>query len=340
MTPDPHRSPPIGLLATGSYLPDTVLTNAALASRLDTSDEWIRAHLGIRERRIAVQETTSTMATAAARLALSSLPDPRALDGLILATQTPDKPIPATACIVQHRLGLQDCFALDVNAACSGFVYALHLALGLLRGGLARRLLVIGAERMSRLVNWQDRRTCVIFGDGAGAALLGTVAPGEPRLADLGVSLLGADGRGEEVIHVPAGGASLPLTRDNLDLGLQYVHMDGRRVFDFAVAAFVSTIRELARRSDLAVSDLSHLLPHQANQRIIEQAMEELGLPADRAVSHLDCYGNTSAASIPIALDESARAGRFHTGEHLALVAFGTGLAWGGALLTWSARHD
>jgi 3-oxoacyl-[acyl-carrier-protein] synthase-3 len=323
------------ILATGSYLPSTAVTNQDLAARLDTSDEWIQSHIGIRERRIAVDEDTSEMALRAAEAALSRLPEGVALDGIIVATQTPDKIIPATACILQHRLGLSGCFAVDMNAACSGFLYGLHFAAGLLASGSAKRLLVIGAERMSRLVNWQDRRTCVIFGDGAGAVVLGACEGGEPRLADVEDSVVCSDGAGEEVIHVPAGGSRLPLSRDNVDDGLQYVHMDGRRVFSFAVDAFVSTVRQLAARAGLELEQLSYVLPHQANLRIIEEAMGVLGLPMERTLTHIDRYGNTSAASIAIALDENARARRFRPGEVLALVAFGTGLAWGGVLLRW-----
>jgi 3-oxoacyl-[acyl-carrier-protein] synthase-3 len=323
------------ILATGSYVPDTVLTNDDLARRVDTSDQWIWSHIGIHERRIASTETTSAMADRAARAALAALGDGAVVDGIIVATQTPDKIIPAAACMLQHRLGLRDCFAVDLNAACSGFLYGLHFAAGLLRSGSAERLLVVGAERMSRLVNWGDRRTCVIFGDGAGAVVLGSADGSDGRLAELRDCVVHSDGTGEEVIHVPAGGSSLPLTEENIGQGLQYVHMDGRRVFDFAVDAFVSTVNELTARSGLDIQSLSYVIPHQANLRIIEQAMRALGLPLERAVTHIDRYGNTSAASIPIALDENARAGRFRPGETVALVAFGTGLAWGGALIRW-----
>ncbi len=323
------------ILSMGSYIPPDVVTNDDLARELDTSDEWIWSHLGIRERRIASEETTSEMAARAARAALDGLGGGVSLDGIILATQTPDKIVPATACILQHRLGLRGCFAVDVNAACTGFVYALHLGAALLRAGSARRLLVVGAERMSRLVNWNDRSTCVIFGDGAGAVVLGATRDGDGRLADVLDSVICSDGEGEEVIHVPGGGSSLPLTAENVEQGLQYVHMDGRQVFSFAVDAFAATVSALAGRSRLDVQSLSYVIPHQANLRIIERAMEKLGLPPERAVTHLERYGNTSAASIPIALDEGAQEGRFRPGQMLALVAFGTGLAWGGVLVRW-----
>jgi len=323
------------ILGTGSYVPKGVVTNSDLARCLETSDEWIRSHIGIAERHVSRDETTSDMAVSAARLALSQIEDDLPFDGIIVATQTPDKIIPATACIVQHRLGLEGCFALDINAACTGFVYGTHFALGLLRAGLAKRLLLIGAERMSRLVDWEDRTTCVIFGDGAGAAVLGAAEQQDPKLAVLVDSLISCDGSGEEVIQIPAGGTNLPLTHENLDDGLQYVKMDGRRVFDFAVDAFVSTVRELADRAAIDVRNIHYIIPHQANLRIIDAAMQQLGMPKERAITHIDHYGNTSAASVPIALDECARAGRFESGQMIALVAFGTGLTWGGALVKW-----
>ncbi len=326
---------PVSLLGTGCYVPPGAATNEDLAQRLDTSDAWIQSHLGICERRLAgAHETTSMMAAAAAQSALAQA-EVEQIDGLIVATQTPDKIIPAAACLVQHRLGLRDCFAVDINAACSGFVFALHLAAALVRGGTHRRVLAIGADRLSRLVNWRDRTTCVIFGDGAGAALVANVPEGAPRRADIVDSLLLSDGEGEEVIEVPAGGSSRPLTHHNLDAGLQYVHMEGRRVFEFACSAFVSTLRTLTERVGLQATDLDYVIPHQANLRIIERAMEELGLPMARAITNLERYGNTSSASVPIALDEASRGGAFRPGQLLGLVAFGTGLAWGGALLRW-----
>jgi 3-oxoacyl-[acyl-carrier-protein] synthase-3 len=324
------------ILATGSYLPERVVTNDELATIVDTSDEWIRSHIGIGERRLSSGESTSEMALQAARRALAQVEGDPPLDGIIVATQTPDKIVPATACMVQHRLGLTGCFAVDVNAACTGFIHALHFAGGLLQSGAARRLLIIGAERMSRLVNWCDRSTCVIFADGAGAVVLGSTRDGERTLANVLDSVVHCDGTGEEVIHVPAGGSSLPLTHENLDQGLQYIHMDGHRVFGFAVNALASTVRELAERCGTSLSEVAHIIPHQANQRIIDEGMTALGMPAERAVTHIERYGNTCAASIPIALDENARDGHFHCDELIALVAFGTGLTWGGALLKWT----
>jgi len=326
------------ILSTGSYLPQSVVTNEDLARVLDTSDEWIWSHIGIRERRIAREEQTSDLAERAARRALAGTIGTQDLDGIIVATQTPDKPVPATACILQHKLSAPNCFAFDINAACSGFVYALHLATGLIRSSLARRILVVGAERMSRLVDWRDRRTCVIFSDGAGALVLGGTEEREPRLADLLDTIVFNDGTGEEVIHVPLGGSSNPITAETVDSNLRYVQMDGRRVFTFARNAFVETVRALSERNRVPVVELAHIIPHQANMRIIEAAMSDLALPITRAVTHLARYGNTCAASIPIALDEEAREGRFATGESIALVAFGTGLSWGGALLRWRAQ--
>jgi 3-oxoacyl-[acyl-carrier-protein] synthase-3 len=326
------------ILSTGSYLPEFVVTNDDLARVVDTSDDWIWSHIGIRERRIARDEQTSDLADRAARRALGGTVATEDLDGIIVATQTPDKPVPATACILQHRLSAPNCFALDINAACSGFVYALHLAAGLIQSNMARRILVVGAERMSRLVDWRDRRTCVIFADGAGALVLGGTEDGEPRLADLLDTIVFNDGTGEEVIHVPLGGSSNPVTAETVDSNLRYVQMDGRRVFTFAQSAFVQTIRALSQRNGVPIDKLAHVIPHQANMRIIEAAMNDLALPMSRAVTHLERYGNTCAASIPIALDEEAIEGRFATGDLLALVTFGTGLAWGGALLRWRAQ--
>ncbi len=321
------------IIGWGKALPERVLTNDELSHMVDTSDGWIRERTGILERRIAGEgETTASLAIEAARRALDMAAfDPVDLDLIIVATVTPEYLFPATACLVQDALGASKAAAFDLSAGCTGFIYGLALATQGIKAGAYDHALVIGAETLSRIVNWRDRRTCVLFGDGAGAALLGaSSAPGGVL-----TTLLGADGSGAELLILPAGGSRHPATLETAANGLHYLQMDGRKVFRFATRIIPQATREALSRAGLPLEHLELLIPHQANQRIIEASAQRLGLPLERIFTNLERYGNTSAASIPIALCEALEAGRVQVGDHLALVGFGAGLTWGAAVIEW-----
>lgn len=314
------------ILGTGSFAPERVVTNDDLALQVETSDEWIRTRTGIRERRLAGPTTeTSDLAVAAALPALAQAGlTPADIDLLIVATITPDTPVPACACHVQRKLGVPThaaCF--DLNAACSGFLYALDTAAALLSSGRYRRALVIGAEKLSGIVDWQDRTTCVLFGDGAGAVVLGTSE--EPGRGLLGTRL-GGDGGNADLLCVPP---AVPGERG------PFLQMRGKEIFKLAVRAMDDAAREILEQQGLRADQVALVIPHQANQRIIDAIAEYLELPPDRFFVNLDRYGNTSAASIPLALDEAHRAGRIRRGDLVLLVAFGAGLTYGSALLRW-----
>ncbi len=326
----------LSLIGTGSYVPERVLTNADLEKMVATSDEWITTRTGIKERRIAAEnEATSDLATAAARRALEQAGITAAeLDLIIIATVTPDMFFPSTACVVQSKLGAMEAVAFDINAACSGFLYALQTARHYLNGGAARYALVIGAEKLSSLVNWQDRNTCVLFGDGAGAVVLKRdEAPDAP--GKILSSLMAADGTLAHLLNVPGGGSARPVTPDNAASGLNTIHMEGRETFKHAVTRMVEASQEVLRRAGLTADDVKLVIPHQANYRIVHAITERLGVPPERAFVNLDKYGNTSAASIPVALDEAHRAGRLQRGDILLLVAFGGGFTWAASVLRW-----
>ncbi|MDR3708518.1 MAG: ketoacyl-ACP synthase III [Capsulimonadaceae bacterium] len=325
----------VGILGTGSQVPDNVVTNFDLEKRLDTSDEWIRSRTGIVARRIAADnEATSDLAIGAARAALDDANvSADEVDLLIVATCTPDRLMPATAVIVQAALGATKAAAFDLNAACSGFAYALDIATQALRGGAYRRALVIGAEVMSRTVNWNDRAVCVLFGDAAGAVVLGPVEKG-------GVlsSYLGADGAGANLLYIPAGGYREPNTPATLEANRNCMIMNGREVYRFAVQVMGEAVIKALSQCGLTPDNISLFVPHQANIRIIESAAKRLALPFDKVFINLDKYGNTSAASIPLALDEAVRAGRIHAGDIVVTVGFGAGLTWGANVIEWTAK--
>jgi 3-oxoacyl-[acyl-carrier-protein] synthase-3 len=331
------RSPVI--LGTGSYAPERVLTNDEFSRSVDTSDEWIRTRSGIRERRIAAPgEAASDMAVHAARRALADARVSAAdVDLLIVATITPDLPMPAVACIVQHKLGLPTAAAcFDLNAACSGFIYALDTACAMLASGRYHRALVIGAEKLSSIVDWKDRATCVLFGDGAGAVVLGPdpdLSPG-PRRGLLGTRL-GTFGDSVDLLCIPGGGSSMPPSAKSVASGSHFIKMKGREVFKMAVRAMEESARDILEQQGVSTNQIALVIPHQANLRIIEAIAQYLELPLDRFFINLDRYGNTSAASIPIALDEARRAGRIKAGDIILLVAFGAGLTYGSALVRW-----
>lgn len=322
------------LAGVGSYTPARVLTNDDLAKMVDTSDEWIRTRTGIRERRIAEKgEATSDLAVKAAQEALNNAGmKPEDLDLIIVATITPDMPFPSTACLVQAKLGARKIPSFDIEAACSGFLYAMVVAEGMLRSGRYKNALIIGAEKLSSITNWEDRTTCVLFGDGAGAAVL-KYSP-EPGVGILG-SLMGADGTEAELLNMPAGGSAKQASQETVANGEHFLKMQGNLVFKSAVRVMCQCATDILTQHGLKASDVSLVVPHQANTRIIEALSERLGIGMDRFKINLDRFGNTSAASIPIALAEACRNGRIRSGDLVLLVAFGAGLTWGSTLLKW-----
>lgn len=332
MTPD---LVPITLAGTGSYAPRKVLTNNELAETVDTSDEWIVTRSGIRERRIAGEgELTSDMAAAAGRKALQAagIP-PEEIDLLIVATTTPDMPFPSTACLTQHKMGLSSLAAFDLQAACSGFIYGLETGVGMVRSGAYRNALIIGAERLSSIVDWQDRQTCVLFGDGAGAVV---ISPNhDPKSGWLGAQL-GCDGSAVDLLKLPGGGCQVPASLDSLEGRQHFIKMSGREVFKTAVRVMEQSARQILEHHGLTADQVDCVVPHQANVRIIETLATRLGIPMGRFFLNIDRYGNTSAASIPIALDEAVRGGRIQPGDLVLMVAFGGGLTWGSSLIRWS----
>ncbi|KYH32489.1 beta-ketoacyl-ACP synthase III [Neomoorella mulderi] len=325
---------PVGIVGTGSCLPERVLTNAELEQMVDTSDEWIRSRTGIRERRIASQDTAaSDLAVPAAVKALKMAGlTAEAVDLIIVATVTPDTLFPATACLVQERLGARGAAAFDLSAGCSGFIYALAAASQFIAAGVYQTALVIGVEILSKIINWQDRNTCVLFGDGAGAVVLQAVPAGEGLLG----LHLGADGSGGSLLSMPAGGSRLPASSSTVEKHLHTIHMNGPEVFKFAVRVMGEASLKALEQAGLRKEEVDFLIPHQANIRIIEAATKRLGLAPEKVYVNLDRYGNMSSASIPVALDEAYREGRLKRGDKVVLVAFGAGLTWGAAVLSWS----
>lgn len=320
------------IVGIGSYLPERRLTNEDLEQMVDTSDEWITSRTGITERRLAAEgQATSDLALIAARRALENAGvQPGDVDLLVVGTSSPDMILPSTASLVQDRLGLA-CPAYDVNAACTGFVYAMQAGVTAIESGRHRCVLVIGADALTRHVDFTDRATCVLFGDGAGAVVLRTAE--EPGV--LGISL-GSDGSGCDMLMIPAGGSAAPATAERIEGHEHHVKMSGNEVFKFAVRVIPRVTLEALEQSDLTLQDLDWLVPHQANQRIITAAAERLGMPEDRVFSHVSMTGNTSAASIPLALDDLYTSGRLSPGDTLALVGFGAGLTWGAAIVRWT----
>lgn len=322
-----------GILAVAHYAPEKVLTNKELEGTLDTTDEWITSRTGIRQRHIAAKhETSSSLGYEAALRALAAAGlKPNDLDLIIAATMTPDTTLPATACRIQGKLGAHNAGAFDVSIACSGYAYALAMGLGYVACGMAQKVLVVGADVMSRVMNWKDRSTCVLFGDGAGAAILGEVLPGYGLLAQD----LGADGSGGQHLTIPAGAGAQP-PKANYTSGEDFtLHMNGPEVFRFAVHAMGRSAAKAAQQAGLTPQDIALFVPHQANMRIIDAAAKRLGVPKERVFVNLERYGNTSCGSIPIALSEATKQGRLQDGDHLVLVGFGGGLAWASLVFRW-----
>ena len=315
------------------YVPDRVVTNGDLSEIMETSDEWIRTRTGIHARHVVREgEATAAMAIEAARASLRVADaDPRDLDLVVVCTMTPDYPTPSTACVVQNALGAIHAGALDLNAGCSGFVYGLVLAHQAISSGEQETVLVIGADTMSSMVNQQDRSTAVLFGDGAGAVLL-RASEGP---AGVMATMLGSDGSGGNLLKVPAGGSALPASADTVADGLHYLVMDGRQVFRFASRILPRALEQVLDKAGIGIDDIDWIIPHQANQRIIESAAKRLKCDEGRFFCNLDKYGNTSAASVPIALCEAVEGGLIQPGQQLAMVGFGAGLTWAAALLKW-----
>ena len=322
------------ITGTGMYVPDRVLTNRDLEHMVETSDEWIRERTGIRERRIAApDQASSDLAVIAARRALESAGlSPGDVDQIVLATTTPDRYLPSCACTVQAKLGASNAAAYDVFAACTGFVYGLGIARGVIGTGQADTVLVIGVETLSRIVDYTDRNTCVLFGDGAGAAVLQPCEAGDGILA---ISM-GSDGTLGEVLEIPAGGSGQPASAETVQARGHFIKMRGRELFKIAVRAMEDSVRRTLETTGLSTDDIDLLVPHQANQRILDAVQQRLGIPAHKVIGNIERYGNTSSASIPISLDEVVREGRLKPGDHVGLVAFGGGATWGATLMRWT----
>lgn len=324
----------VRFLATGAALPAKILTNADLSKIVDTTDEWITERTGIKERRIAApEEATSDLSTRAARLALERAGlQPRDVDLIVVATCTPDHLFPSTACLVQKNLGVPACIAFDVSAACSGFIYGLACVKGLLETGVAKTALLIGADTLSRFTDWTDRGTCVLFGDGAGALVLQATS----QASDLLSVHLAADGGAGDILTIPGGGSRHPLgVNGNAKEFPPTIKMEGREVFKHAVTRMVEAAEGALAKAGLAPSDLRLLIPHQANLRIIDAVAKRVSLPDDRVFRNVHKFGNMSAATTIVALDEAVQDGRVKRGDVVELIAFGAGLTWGAAVLRW-----
>lgn len=317
----------------GSYVPDKILTNADLEKMVETSDDWITTRTGIKERRIAsAKEFTSDLAVKAAErvIKMAGVAADK-IDLIIVATLTPDMPFPSTACLVQRKLGASRAAAFDMEAACSGFIYALEIGMQFVTSHTYETVLVIGAEKLSSIVNWTDRNTCVLFGDGAGAAILQNRANSHGLLT----AVMGADGNKADLLSMPGGGSACPATPESVAKGLHYLRMDGKETFKNAVNAMVSAAKEAMRRCEVDITQIKCVIPHQANQRIIDAVGERLKATPDQVFVNLHKYGNTSAASVAIALDEAVGSGKIRRGDLILLVVFGAGLTWGAAVIEW-----
>lgn len=323
----------VGILGIGAFTPEDILTNKDLEKMVETSDEWITDRTGIRERRIARPEVpTSDLAAEAAKRALDNAGvSIGEIDMIMVGTSSPDMFYPSVGCLVQMKLAAEKIPAVDVQAGCSGFSYALVMATQFIRTGMYKKILVIGADEISKMLNWEDRNTCVLFGDGAGALVVGEV---QAPYGILG-AFMGADGHGGELLKFPAGGTRFPATEETVRQKLHSVHMEGNEVFKFAVRVMGEAAAKALADAGLQESDVDWLIPHQANMRIIQSAAKRLKMPMEKVIVNLDKYGNTSSASIPLALEEGVRDGRIKPGDTLLLVGFGAGLTWASIALRW-----
>ncbi len=321
------------IAGTGAYVPDTVLTNRELAGKIRISDRWIYAMTGVRERHLAdpAQAASDLGAVAAQRAITDAGIEPADVELIILASSTHDHMATATACVIQEKLGMRNTPAFDVTAGCSGFIYALVAGSQFITAGLYRTVLVIGAEVFSRITDWEDRESCILVGDGAGAAVL------RPTSSDRGILAvsLGADGSGLHHLYIPAGGCRTPATAENIAAGMNKVKMDGQEVFRFAMRKLPEVAEQALELAQVEKEDVALIIPHQANRRIIEAAARRMELPIDRFMMNLDRYGNTASASIPMALHEAVKGGRVKSGDIVLLTGFGAGLTWGAVVMRW-----
>ena len=321
------------IIGVGSYVPEKILTNAELEKLVDTSDDWITTRTGIKERRIAAaDEFTSDLATKAALRAMKMAGvTAEQIDLIIIATVTPDMPFPSTACLVQHKLGAKKAAAFDLEAACSGFIYGIEVAKQFIISHTYDTVLVVGAEKLSSIVDWNDRNTCVLFGDGAGAAIL----QHRPGTKGLLTAAMGADGEKSELLFMPGGGSRCPATQDSVATRQHFLRMEGKETFKNAVQTMCAAAREVLRRCELDISQIKCLIPHQANRRIVDAVATRVGATPEQVFVNLHKYGNTSAASAAIALAEAVAAGRIQRGDLILIVVFGSGLTWGAAIIEW-----
>jgi 3-oxoacyl-[acyl-carrier-protein] synthase III len=327
----PRRT--VSIIGTGSYTPEKILSNADLSKMVDTSDEWITTRTGIKERRVAAKdECTSDMATKAALAAIEqSGISPKEIDLILVATATPDMMFPATACLVQTRIGATRAACLDISAACAGFLVGVEIAQQFITSHTFETVLVIGAEKLTSITNWNDRNTCVLFGDGAGAAILRHRGSAHGLIA----THMGSDGQYADILFMPGGGCRTPITSENADQNLQTIHMSGKDVYKQAVTAMLAASKKVLDQAGLTIDDIACVIPHQANLRIIEAIADRLKIPLDRFYVNLDRYGNTSAAAVAIALDEANRTGRIKAGDYVLMVVFGGGLTWASTVIEW-----
>jgi 3-oxoacyl-[acyl-carrier-protein] synthase-3 len=321
------------ILSVGSYVPERVLSNADFERMVNTTDEWITTRTGIKERRIAAKnEYTSDLATKAALCAMARAKvSPAQIDLIVLATITPDMPFPSTACLVQEKIGAHRAAAFDIQAACSGFIFGLEVGQQFIMSRTYDTVLVIGAEKLSSIINWSDRNTCVLFGDGAGAAILRN----RPKAHGLLTACMGSDGSRANLLCMPGGGSICPPTHESLAAGMHYLRMDGKETFKNAVNAMYTAAKEVLRRCELDITQIKCVIPHQANRRIIDAVAERLGATPEQVFVNLHKYGNTSAASVAIALDDAVQSNRIQRGDLVLLIVFGAGLTWGAAVIEW-----
>ncbi len=323
----------ISIVGTGFYVPDRIMTNFDLEKVVDTTDDWIRTRTGITERRIVKDsEATSDLAIKAGAIALKKAGiTSKEIDLLIIATQSPDYPLPSTACVTQHRLGLTNAVCFDISAACSGSIYALIVAASLMKTCNYITAMIIGTYVLSKSVDWSDRNTCVLFGDGAGAMVLKKGIKGRNLIS----FDWGSDGSGVDLLKIPAGGSRCPITRSNMIQRQQYLKMDGKKIYKYATKMMFHSIIRALNNAGLIKKNIDILIPHQANKRILEVVAKKLSLPNDKVVINIEKYWNTSAASIPIALDEAISQGRINDGDIVLITAFGAGLTWGSIVIKW-----
>jgi 3-oxoacyl-[acyl-carrier-protein] synthase-3 len=324
----------VSIVGTGSYVPERVLTNADLSKMVDTTDEWITSRTGIKERRIAAKdEYTSDMAARAALKAMEQASiAPEEIDMILVATASPDMIFPATACFVQTKIGAKNAACLDVSAACAGFLFAIEIGQQFITSHTYETVLVIGAEKLTSITNWTDRNTCVLFGDGAGAAIL---RHRDESAHGVISTHIGSDGNFADILWMPGGGCRTPITAENAHQHLQTIHMSGRDVYKQAVTSMLDASKKALDKAGLTIEDIACVIPHQANVRIIEGIADRMKIPLDRFFVNLDKYGNTSAAAVAIALDEANRSGRLKKGDYILMVVFGGGLTWASSVIEW-----